>query len=189
MNADEKQLIAINSNTLVSVLVLKLVDDIPEPFRCQSSLKLMIDFQEYIKFCRTELGLGYDWLATSTNELTYYIREYDRTKSEIAYKKLFSAFMLDMAYGVLKELEYAEATGQDATEIRHTVYGERIWDDAKLDEYYVNLSGSHKEQELWDSLSHKAIRLKEVSPKNLCHYKYALVAYGISKSGLIWSSK
>lgn len=189
MTSENKQVIAVNSNTLVSVLVLSIQDDIIEPFRLQSNLKLSIDFEEYIKFCRTELGYGYDWLATSTSTLHSLIREYDQVKSEFAFKKLFSAFLLDMAYSVLKELEYAEAAGQDATEIRHTASNVSQLDETRLSEYYVNLSGSPLEKQLWDSLSHKAIRLSKVSPGNMKHYKYALVAYWTSKSGLIWSSK
>jgi len=179
----------LNSGTLVTVLVLGIQEDTIEPFRLQPSLTLVVDFTEYLKFCRTELGFGYDWLSTSTGEIQYYIRELDHRQSEMAYKKLFKAFLRDIAFGQLKEIAIAEAVGQGATGIRHSVNSPTILDEAKIEEHYVNLSGKDIEIEMFKELSNKAISLTKVSAINAKHYKYALVTYCMAGSGLIWSSK
>jgi len=181
----------LSANTLATVLILDTaLEQTIEPFRLQPNVTLIVTFEEYLKFCKTEIGNSFDWLATPTADLHYYIREFDRQATTPIFIKLFSSYLRDVALGQIKELSIAEAVGQGATGIRHSTSRTGvILTDKQIEEHYVNVANSELEKKLLTLASNKGYPLYRVSAQNVKHYKYALVTFMSSVNGMIWSSK
>lgn len=179
----------LSSEQLATILILdKQIEPYPEPFRFQPKVHLYIDFLEYIKFIRTELGTGYDWLSTPTRVLNDLVREYDHGDSKIATVKLFAAFQQDMAFAIMKELCLAEREGKNVTKITHyTTLGSVIYDKNKVDSLFP------KVQEYSDERLRKYLEVmgyhygKLHFGPNYDSYKYAVILMFLANKGIYWS--
>lgn len=87
---------------------------IPEPFRMQPDVEVIVDFGEYLKFVQS-LPTGHPFLYFKVEEIQQAIEVHN----ELA---LLKSFYTDMALAVCKELSFAENNGTGATVIRHNFY-------------------------------------------------------------------
>jgi hypothetical protein len=166
----------VNYDALAVLLLLeKEFEPTPEVFRCQPEVKFVIPFHEYIHF--VELCLGrMDFLATPTQELHVFTREYRLGDKEEASKKLFSAFLKDMAFAVCKELYYAETSGKGATSIVHSVNTGVRLSAADIDSYYANGAVASAMTSMLQRLSCKGYAMpRQISAQNSNLFKYAVV--------------
>lgn len=180
----------LSSDILATVLILdKRLEPQPEPFRCQPSVHFIVSFEEYIKFVRSELGTGYDWLATPTRELLSLIWELDQNNSESARRKLFTAFLKDMAFAVMKEVCIAEALGKSATNITHrTSLSQKVLGPEDYRTYFANVK-DHVDSSLLGYLSRNGYIVRSVSGPNRHCYEYAVTLMFLSDKPFYWSSK
>lgn len=162
----------------VLLLLEKDFEPTPEVFRCQPKVKLTIPFDEYLNFVEYELGVV-DFLATPSKELQALVREY-RLGNEDSGKKLFSAFLKDMAFAVCKELYYAESLGKGATSIVHSVHAGTEMSEQDIETYFANVV-NQVVPKLVKGLSCKDYAMpNQISAQNAIHFKYAVVMYYLS---------
>jgi hypothetical protein len=90
----------------------KAMERKPEPIRMQPYVMLVVDFSEYLDFCRTYLHKK-DYLATPTSTIKLHLEEDNENK-------LLQCFYKDMAIAVAKELHFAELYKKSATMFCHT---------------------------------------------------------------------
>lgn len=180
----------LTSDILATVLILdKRLEPQPEPFRCQPKVHFVISFEEYVKFIRNDLDSGYNWLYTSTKVLLENIRELDQQNTESARQELFTAFLRDMAFAVMKELCIAEALGKGATRISHTTsLSKTVLDHQDYSRYFANVK-SHIEPVIIDYLSRNDYSLRRVSGPNRYLYEYAITLMFLADKRFYWSSK
>lgn len=180
----------LSSDILATVLILdKRLEPQPEPFRGQPSVHFVVSFEEYIKFVRTELGLGYDWLYTPTSTLLKYVRELDQHNSELARKSLFTAFLRDMAFAVMKEVCISESLGKRATKITHsTLLSQKVLGPEDYSTYFANVK-NHVEPVLFGYLSRNGYTVRSISGPNMSHYEYAISLLFLADKPFYWSSK
>lgn len=180
----------LSSDVLATVLILdKILEPTPEPFRGQPDVHFVIDFNEYIKFIRTELGTEHDWLYTPTAVLLHHIRELDQRNSESARKYLFKAFLQDMAFAVMKEVYISDALGKRATVITHTTSLSQMKlgpNDYRM--YFANVKG-YSDGRLSEYLSRNGYALRSVSGPNVPRYQYAIALMFLADKPYYWSSK
>lgn len=105
----------VEADCLAALMVLdRNLEPVPEPFRMQSDVEIVINFEEYLKFIQS-LPPDRTFLYFPTDRLC---------KSIVAQneKSLVKSFYIDMALSVCKELFFAECAGMGATVIRHEFY-------------------------------------------------------------------
>ncbi len=83
------------------------VELIPEPFRMQGVVSFRVTYQEYIRYILTLTRTTGIVLAADVE----YLRELASSKNP----KLYSSFLKDMAFAVLKEVWFAERYNKDAS--------------------------------------------------------------------------
>lgn len=107
-NADFSELAAV-------MVLLPELEPVPEPFRLNPDLLVLVDFGEYIRLIRSLPG-DEPYLYTQLSRL----RGYVQSNNEL---KLLKSFYVDMALAVGKELHFAESCSKQPTVIRHTFHG------------------------------------------------------------------
>ena len=105
--------VVFNDNLAPLLLLDKDMEPVPEPFRMQGNVLLLVPFSEYISFIDFYLD-KVNYLSTPTHLLKQYVNDKNLDK-------LYQSFLMDMAFAVAKELHYAEAHQKDATFIVHTI--------------------------------------------------------------------
>lgn len=105
----------VEADCLAALMVLdRNLEPVPEPFRMQPDVELVVNFEEYLKFVQSLPG-DCTFLYFPTDKLQKSIE----TRAE---QSLLKAFYIDMALAVCKELFFAEYGGKGATIIRHEFY-------------------------------------------------------------------
>lgn len=105
----------VEADRLAALMVLdRNLEPVPEPFRMQPEVELVINFDEYLKFIES---------LSSNCQLLYFtadaLHKAINTRND---QSLLRAFYVDMALAVSKELFFAEYTGKGSTVIRHEFY-------------------------------------------------------------------
>jgi hypothetical protein len=178
---------SVTSDALASLLLLeKELEPTPEPFRCQPNMQFAVDFEEYVTFCTNFLGRA-DLLYTPYQKLHQLTREY-RLGSDGAKRELWSAFLKDMAFAVLKELYWAESFGKGASSIIHTVQDcTTMLSEQDINLYFAKV----KEVILPRAVSHFTskgyVYPPQISVKNVKHFKYAVTMFYLADQPFYWS--
>lgn len=178
----------VDADSLASILYTnRQIERLPEPFRGQPHVTLLVDFEDYIRFVTSALGrVGY--LYTSASELTTLTSMYRREQSETTRMKLWSAFLKDMAMALLKEVWWAERLGKGATTITQMEILEGITFSAE-DIVHIYASAGHERQKVaLEWLAGKGYEYPpQVSARNSFLFKLAVTTFHLSDSDLLWS--
>jgi hypothetical protein len=103
----------VTADTMATLLLTDPgMEKIPEPIRMQPTVRLVIDFSEYLDFCRAYLHRK-DYLATPTAVIKRFLETADEGE-------LVKCFYRDMAVAVCKELHFARLYRKQATLFYHT---------------------------------------------------------------------
>ena len=103
----------VEADCLAALMVLdKSLEPVPEPFRMQPDVLLLVSFDEYKRFIES--------LRPDDNVLYYETYKLQRAVCNDNERGLLKAFYVDMALSVGKELSFASMLDRDATNIRHT---------------------------------------------------------------------
>lgn len=162
-------------DSLAPILLLdKKMEEIPEPFRMQDNVLLIVQFSEYLKFIDQYLG-KVDYLSTPT----YALKQYQLTNAQ---DKLYAAFLADVAYGIAKELHYAEKYNRPATIIAHSVHDANVKTVAEVEEMYEGVK-IYTEEKLYQYMAAKDFELPRFFNKEnmmLWHYANVLLFFSMA---------
>ena len=169
----------VTSNTLAPLfLLIKDLEPVPEPFRCQKELCVVVDITQYMDFIEKDLE-DMNFLSTSTKRLKQLVMTQN-------YNELVSCFYLDMSRAVCKELHYAEIKGKSATRFSHL---DLISEDAEqltlesLHDYY-NMAKFQTEEPIRAYMERCGFYLpKKFRKENVLLWEYANVLYFFYKVG------
>ena len=111
-------------------------EEIPLAFRLTPTLRLIIPFDEYVKFISEVNCID---LLVSSQEIRDVGLQRFRVGDEVGYTTLLHCFGIDFCFALIKELFYAVTYGRDVTVIEPLVYrnGERV-------NYEIAYSNMHK---------------------------------------------
>lgn len=166
----------VEADCLAALMVLdRKLEPVPEPFRMQPGVMLVINFEEYLKFVAS-LPAGCDLLYFHTADLQKSVE----TRSDVSVLK---SFYIDVALAVCKELFFAEYHGKGATSIRHDFYDCTDEKEIVVSQDTVLL--------LQHILQDKGFTLPSViSVQNIQHWNYACkLLQDASKSPTRWVEK
>lgn len=105
----------VEADSLAALMVLdRDLEPVPEPFRMQPDVEVVVNFEEYLKFVQS-LPSDATFLYFPTDKLHKSIE----ARNE---QSLIKSFYIDVALAVCKELFFAEYYGRGATVIRHEFY-------------------------------------------------------------------
>lgn len=103
------------ADSLAALVVLdRDLEPVPEPFRMQPDVEVIVNFDEYLKFVQS-LPMDSAFLYFPMDKLHQSIE----ARNE---QSLIKSFYIDVALAVCKELFFAEYYGKGATVIRHEFY-------------------------------------------------------------------
>lgn len=106
----------IEADSLAALMVLnRELEPIPEPFRMQPDVEVVVNFEEYLKFVQS--------LPSNAQLLYFPIDKLHQSIESHNEQSLIKSFYIDVALAVCKELFFAEYYGKGATVIRHEFYG------------------------------------------------------------------
>lgn len=163
-----------NDNLAPILLLDKEMEEIPEPFRMQNNVLLIVSFNEYLAFIKNYLD-KVDYLSTPTSMLKRYVDRND-------IPELTKAFFRDMAYAVAKELHYAEAVKKEATFIIHEMDCTNVLSTSQVQSMFMGIK-AYTETEIYTYMQAKDFGLPRFfQEKNLFLWQYANVLYYFSKA-------
>ena len=166
----------VEADCLAALMVMdRELEPVPEPFRMQPDVELIVNFEEYLKFAQS---------LPSDSTLLYFPTE--RLRQSVAARNeeaLVKSFYIDMAMAVCKELFFAEYNGKSATVIRHEFCECRAEKSVTVTTDTVLL--------LSHILSAKGFGLPgTISPRNMQHWNYACkLLQDASKEPTRWVEK
>lgn len=149
----------------------------PEPWRGQSDITIVLPYSEYCKFIRDYLSVQ-NYLLTGTFQLRNYL-------FLSATQKLCSAYMLDMAAAVCKELHYCERRRIPATRIIHYIDDTNVKTVPTAD---VHIGNADTIMRAFMASKGYPISSNFVEG-NLELYNYALRLYASATSGNFWNTE
>lgn len=178
---------SVTSDSLATLLLLeKELEPTPEPFRCQPNISFSVDFQEYIAFCTNFLGRE-NLLATPSKKIHQLLREFRRGSEEAKFG-LWSAFLKDMSFAVMKELYWAESLGKGASCIVHTIQNcSSVLSEADMNLYFANVRELVLPKILTRFSCKDYAYPAQISPKNVKYFKYAVALYYLADQPFTWS--
>lgn len=177
----------VNSNSFASFIYLdRNLELMPEPYRCQGSkVTFILSIDEYVKYLS-----DYNFLYENPESIKNLIKMYRPEENQLVSNELFSLFLKDVAYAILKEVYYAEWRDKECTNIVHYAT------ENEMDEDAINLLyegvGHETRKELMQFMRSKGYSINlPISEKNIKYWKYGVLAYYLSgrSNTSIWSYK
>lgn len=166
----------VEADRLAALMVLDInLEPMPEPFRMQPGVHLVVNFEEYIKFVQG--------LPTGRSLLYFPVDKLQKLIEAHAEQSMLKAFYIDMSLAVCKELFFAEYNGRGATVIRHEFYNCHMAKHIPVQPDIPSL--------LTRILQGRGFVLPhEISARNATHWKYACkLLQDASKAPTRWVEK
>lgn len=164
----------VNANSLSCLLNADYrAEQIPEPFRMQSSVSFRVTYSEYYNYILS--------LRDDSPVMLMCDRRYLKSLAMGQSSRLYNCYLQDMAFAICKELAYAEAYGKDATVILPTSFNGK---DVLLSDCisYYELC-EVEESELFLVVNNTGFMLKSIRrAHNQKLWKLAVFLFTMSKS-------